>query len=345
MKNFELFVFVFLVSCACASAETVKLKNGDRITGTVVKSDGKSIEIKTDYAGNVKVQWSAIAELKSEKPLYVASAGKTVKGRISATSEQVAVVTDSGETVVPLSSLSAIRNDSEQSAYRRATRPGLLQGWTGLTNFGFALARGNSDTTNYTLRFDASRKGLRDKLTAYASSVYATNDSAESVTARNVSGGLRYDRDVNKRFFGYGNTQFDYDELQLLDLRSIVGAGTGYHALASSTTTLDFLGGGTYTRESYDTGEVRDLATLSFGNELSHHLLKNTQLKQRFFIYPDLSQTGEYRFEVNLAGITKINKWLGWQVAAYNQYNSNPIDARKNNDLTVTTGLSVSFQR
>lgn len=333
--------------CSSATSETINLKNGDRITGAVVKSDSKAVEIKTEYAGVVKIDWSAISELKADTPLYVSSAGKTLKGNVTASSEQVVVATDSGPAVVPLASLSAMRNETEQNAYRRATHPGLLQGWTGLTNFGFALARGNSETTNYTLRFDAARKGLRDKLTLFTSSVYATNDSSDSagVTARNASGGLRYDRDATKKLFGYGNAQFDYDELQLLDLRSTLGGGIGFHAIANPRTTLDFLGGGAYTRESYDTGEVRDLATLSFGNELSHQLLKNTQLKQRFFIYPDLSETGEYRFEVNLAGITKINKWLGWQVAAYNHYISNPIDERRNNDITVTTGLSVILQR
>lgn len=347
MKRTALLFSAILSMCLSATSETINLKNGDRITGAIVKSDGKAVEIKTEYAGVVKIDWSAIAELKTDTPLYVSSAGKTLKGNVTASSEQVVVATDSGETVVPLASLTAVRNEAEQNVYLRATHPGLLQGWSGLTNFGFALARGNSETTNYTLRFDAARKGFRDKLTLFASSVYATNDSSDSgdVTARNASGGLRYDRDATKKLFGYGSGQFDYDELQLLDLRSTVGGGGGLHVIANARTTLDFLGGGAYTRESYDTGEVRDLATLSFGNELSHQLLKSTLVKQRFFIYPDLSETGEYRFELNLTGITKINKWLGWQVGAYNHYISNPIDARKSNDMTVTTGLSVSFQK
>lgn len=41
-------------------ADQVSLKNGDRLTGTIVKSDGKTLVLHTDYAGDVNVNWSAI---------------------------------------------------------------------------------------------------------------------------------------------------------------------------------------------------------------------------------------------------------------------------------------------
>jgi len=34
-------------------ADQVTLKNGDRLTGTIVKSDGKTVLIKTEFAGEV----------------------------------------------------------------------------------------------------------------------------------------------------------------------------------------------------------------------------------------------------------------------------------------------------
>jgi hypothetical protein len=37
----------------------VTLKNGDRLTGTIVKSDTKTLLIKTELAGDVTVLWDA----------------------------------------------------------------------------------------------------------------------------------------------------------------------------------------------------------------------------------------------------------------------------------------------
>src|SRR4029077_7471197 len=45
------------VLAAVASADQVTLKNGDRLTGTIISSDGKTMLIKTDLAGDVNVQW------------------------------------------------------------------------------------------------------------------------------------------------------------------------------------------------------------------------------------------------------------------------------------------------
>jgi len=36
-----------------ALADQVILKNGDKLTGTIAKSDGKTLVLKTDYAGDL----------------------------------------------------------------------------------------------------------------------------------------------------------------------------------------------------------------------------------------------------------------------------------------------------
>jgi hypothetical protein len=53
-------------------ADQIVLKNGDRLTGTIEKSDDKSLVMKTEFAGEVTVQWPAIQDIKSEQRLHVA---------------------------------------------------------------------------------------------------------------------------------------------------------------------------------------------------------------------------------------------------------------------------------
>jgi hypothetical protein len=48
-----------------ARADQVVLKNGDRLTGTIIKSDTKTLLIKTELAGDVNVQWDGIALMVS----------------------------------------------------------------------------------------------------------------------------------------------------------------------------------------------------------------------------------------------------------------------------------------
>jgi hypothetical protein len=63
------------------------------------------------------------------------------------------------------------------------------------------------------------------------------------------------------------------------------------------------------------------------------------------YFYPDLSDTGEYRFTFNFGTVTKMNKWLGWQNSFGDIYVTNPPAGKKKNDILFTTGLSISLIR
>jgi len=67
-----------------AVADTVLLENGANLVGTVAKFDGKELTLETDYAGEIKVQWSSVREITSESPVYVVTRQKqTMSGKLS----------------------------------------------------------------------------------------------------------------------------------------------------------------------------------------------------------------------------------------------------------------------
>lgn len=349
MYKLLLLTLLTIFSCQIAFADQVILKNGDRLTGTIVKSDGKELVIKTEFAGEVTVQWSAIQELNSAEPLHVESKeGQTVQGTVKTEDGKLAVqTTDKGQVAVAKDSVSLIRSQSEQSAYEQTLHPDWFHSWAGGANVSFALTRGNSETKNLALAFTADRKTLRDHLGLYANSVYATNDApaaVPSLTAKALQAGARYDHNISSKIFAFVAGDFQTDELQELDLRSVFSGGLGYHLIKSERTTLDLLGGGNYTREKYTTFS-RNVAGLTLGEELATKLGAGTSLTQKLYFYPDLSETGEYRANFNFGTVTKINSWLGWQNAFGDIYVTNPPPGTRQNDILLTTGLNFSFKR
>lgn len=342
------------VVCSAVFADTITLKNGDRVTGTVVSSDGKEVVFKTDYAGEIKVQVSAIQSLTSDKTLYVVNSDKkTVSGTATLQGSDVVVATKTaGNVTVPVATVTTIRDEASQAAYEASLHPSWKKNWAGGLNVGFSLARGNSETTNLGIGFNASRPTTTDKTSLYFNSIYARDDKASSTTASAILGGVRYDHNINPKIFGYVNGDFQHDGLQNLDLRSILGGGLGVHAIANPRTTLDLLGGIVYTRENYSfpaTSEAaaytvtNNFAAASIGDNFSHKLGKSTQLTQNFFFYPDFSD-GSYRGTFNLASVTQISKWLGWQFGFSEVYNSAPPAGNKKNDVIFTTGINFSFK-
>jgi putative salt-induced outer membrane protein len=331
----------FFVS-SMALADQVSLRNGDRLSGTIVKSDGKTLVLHTDYADDISVKWDAVQGIQSSEPLHIElQNGKTVSGPVTTSDGKLEV----GGVESSVSEVKTLRNEAEETAYEKTLHPGLLQGWKSGLNAGFALTRGNSATKNLSLAFTAIRQTSNDKLGLYENSVYASNDATGAVphtTANTAGGGFRYDHDITKKVFGFGAADFFADALQDLNLRSVFGGGAGYHAIKTEATTLDLLAGLNYTHESYTTFS-RNFVALTLGEELTHKLGQSTLLNEKALIFPNLNSVGDYRATVDFATVTKISKRLGWQNAFSDIYVTNPPPGKKKNDVVLTTGLNVSF--
>ena len=65
-------------------ADQVSFKNGDRLTGSIVKSDVQTLLITTAVAGEVTVSEQEIQQLSSDIPFHVVLAcGKELVGRMT----------------------------------------------------------------------------------------------------------------------------------------------------------------------------------------------------------------------------------------------------------------------
>lgn len=357
LRTFQVLALTAFVGLSSALfADQVTLKNGDRLTGTVVKSDGKTLVIHTDAAGDVELKFDAIDAIKTDQDLHLsAKGGKTAVGPVTTTDDKIVVATKGGNVEMQKDQVTSIRNDSEQAKLN----PGLMHGWDGGINLGFSVARGNSETENLALAFNAEHPTEYDKLTLYASSINTTNNLASPSTVASLTqGGIRYDHDLNPKIFAFVAADFMANALQFLDLRQVYSGGLGYHAIKNERTILDFLGGLNYTHETYSNGtliapgpppvydsygKTNKFVALTLGDEWDQKVGKSTTLVQTLGFFPDLQQTGEYRFTFNFGTVTKLNKWLGWQNQFGDIYVTNPPLLAKKNDLIFTTGLNISF--
>jgi putative salt-induced outer membrane protein YdiY len=342
-------------------ADQVTLKNGDRLTGTVVKSDGKVLLLHTKAAGDVTIKFEEIQGIRSDEDLHVSlKDGKTVVGSVTTTDDKIDIATRSGGTVeASKEDVKLIRNDEEQTKYDKSLHPGLMHGWNGGINVGFSVARGNSETENLALAFNAIHPTLNDKITLYASSINTTNNLATpSDVASLEQGGIRFDRNLKPRLFAFAGADFMANALQFLDLRAVYTGGFGFHAIKSDNTILNILGGVNYTHETYSNGPVivgsvprafasygktNKFVALTLGEEVNHKIGKSTVITQNMYFYPDLQDTSQYRWTFNFGSVTKISKWLGWQNQFGDIYVTNPPTSAKKNDVVFTTGLNIAF--
>ena len=347
---------LILVLCGVFSpgvlhADEVTLKNGDRLTGTIVKSDAKVLMLKSEFAGDVSIQWDAVTSIQSTQPLYFSlKDGETIAGTVATSDGKFVVSTKNAGTVTASKdNVVTVRNETEQTAFTtqidRLRNPHLTDFWSGFLDTGLSVTRGNSDTLNFSLAGQAVRKTSRDTITAYATSIFANNGTAgpTTTTANAIGGGLRVDLNVRDRLYVFGLTDFYHDEFQQLDLRNILAGGLGYHVVKTKPTVFDVYGGGAFNQSYYATPPSRKTGEIVAGEFLSHSVSNRTTFSERFEFFPNISDTGAYRFTFDAHAVTKLNRWFGWQVSFGDLYVSNPPTGIKKNDLILSTGLRMTF--
>ena len=348
MKRILTCVVLTLVVSAQTLADQITLKNGDRVTGKIVKTDGGKLVVTTELLGDVSIDLASVTNITTDQSLYVTlEDGRTVSGLLTATSDKVELKPANANVVsVDRATIRVIRSEAEHIAYQDSLEPGVLEGWTGGADVGFSLTSGSSDTTNLAIGLSASRETSNDKTTVYASSIYSRDSSSgdSETTANTIRGGVRYDRDINRKWFGYGFTDLEHNGLQDLTLRFVLGGGIGYHAIRNERTQLDLLGGLDWNRE-YFRGDFNDRssAEAQLGQTLSHRFSSRVSLKEQLFIFPNLTDGGTYRINFDAALVTDISRRIAWQLTVSDRSLSDPPPGLEKNDLLLTTGLKIKL--
>lgn len=345
MRIVRVVAAMLLLFAVTASAGQITMKNGDRITGEVVKINGKNLVFKSEYAGNISVPWEAVVAIASTAPLSITLAdGQLVVGTVTTSDTKLTIQTkETGTVSANLSSVKMVRSQAEQAEADRYNNPRLIDLWTGFLDFGYAVAKGNSETNNVNLTANASRTTTRDKIEVYFTSLYAS--SASAATANSKRGGISYNLNLTPKLFVFGSTDLETDQFQGLDLRFAPAGGFGLHAIKNKRATFDVFGGASIDREFFSTGLNRTSGEIVTGEELSYKLSSITSVHEKLSFFPNISTTGQYRTNFDLSSATTIKKWLAWQLTASDRFLSDPLPGRKTNDLIFTTGFRITFAK
>jgi len=340
-----LWLLYFLFSAQVWAGEVV-LKNGDRLTGKIIRMDRSSLDLETELLGKVSVPSSAILRIESDTPLYVTTAeNEAVKGFVSLRDGRFEVRASGKESMnYPKETVRAIRSEEEQHAFLSrpaAKAPGLLDLWGGSLDTAISVTRGNADTKTLNLGVRAARTSPRDNMRLYVMSIFSDSsvDGRSTHITEAIRSGSRYEINFSRRFFTFAFTDVEHDQFQGLDSRFVGGGGLGLHAIKNAKTSLQVFSGGSANHEAFNNGLKRRSREFVAGNDFSRQLTSTTSITESLVLYPNLSSRGDYRVTFDSSIVTRLNRWLAWHVTASNRYASNPAAGKKNDDLLVTTGL------
>src|ERR1700741_3915735 len=91
-KQLSFLMVLFATVCHQVIADQITLKNGDRLTGQVIKADKQTLVFKSELLGDVTVALANVDRISTDKPFFITLAsGRTVLGVLSASGDTVEI--------------------------------------------------------------------------------------------------------------------------------------------------------------------------------------------------------------------------------------------------------------
>lgn len=311
---------VVLALISTAGADTITMRNGDRLSGVVTTMQEGSLELKTDYAGTLNLDWAQVSEviLDEELPVRVAGGGSLKLDRLPAPEVELAAVL-------------AI-----------APPPPPPVTWRGRLDFGYAQTGGNKDADLGTL----TAFGERTKPDEYVLSVLfdaARGTSEGEDTSNRARIQAKYDRSANAHNYRYSLAGVGYDRVRNLDLRAELGAGLGRTLMDEPGRLLTAEIGASLVRDDFADGVTESDAKLRLGETWRLRITKRSQLLQSLAVLAAANELGDLTSEFVLALTHRLNDQLALTTKFVNAYDSRPAEGTERADYTLTTQVGFAF--
>ena len=313
-------VLLSLLPVVALRAQQVEFSNGDQLSGKWVSVEGTTIEFNSVPLGKVAIPAGKVASFTIAEPLVVVlHGGKAYSAdRVQLASGTWTVDFQGRSREFPAGQIATI---VPAATYRsavtaEASRP--WRGWRGSASFGYSLQNGDQNARTLSIGMSAVRRqpnlsGLHDRWrTSYSFNLLFANASTagQQVVSNTFTTAIRQDYFFLPRSFVFLFGQADHIQPQNLYLRQTYGGGFGHDLLTGPRVKLSLLGGATFANEKFSGSPAGQFAEALAGERTAIQFTPRIRLDHSFTFYPNLSNTGQYRFDTGSTLNLGLNAWL-----------------------------------
>jgi len=221
--------------------------------------------------------------------------------------------------------------------------------WRAALGAALSSSGGNTNASSITLNGDAVRARPHDTWRIFGNLLYAKNEGTTSGNQFRL--GTRYDWNFTPVWFTFAGANLERDPIAELSRRTSVSTGLGYRVLNLPDKTFNVFGGVELTADRYTAPRMVDGAmrerfrygSFLFGEESTHSFSESLSANQRFAVFPNMRDRGEFRAEFDASLQVAMTRSMSLNVGFVVRHNSDPGVGLKETDTLLTTGISVKF--
>lgn len=336
-----LLITLLIVPLAAAigapKVDVVYVENGDRFTGEFRSLQRGQVELKTDVAGTIYLEWERISQIIVKRAFLVETVeGTRYSGQIDKTDspDEIAVSTSSG--IITIRNVEIARMDPLDQGGWRDVRLAVSAGYN------FAKA---NNVAQFNSSVSVSKNTRRYIASANAST--NTSSSSDNTSSQRTNLSLTYSKLRPNRWVTSGTLSAESNDELDINLRTSLGAGGG-RILAQSDHAFFLLQAGLLLSREQISGEPESVESVESFAMMQWDWFKftkpNLDWSMTLAVIPSLTENGRVRSEADATLSWKVFGDLHWQIQLYNSYDNKPqTDEASSNDYGVNTSVAYKF--
>ncbi|MGX1173355.1 MULTISPECIES: DUF481 domain-containing protein [Pseudomonas] len=316
-------------------ADTVWLKNGDKLTGKITVFDGGKLLIQTDYAGAVPIDWKQVKTLESDQQLLVkqdAYTGEKAKALQAAEDGKVTLANGDAPKTVELASI-------QQILKPKPVVEDLV--WKGNIDAALDYKRAENDTDDYDVDFKTSARHGRWRHNAEGE--YNREFQDDVVSTDNWRLEYSLDRFFTDKWFWQGRLNYKRDKVEDLARQRVVGTGPGYQFWDDELGAFSL--GSLLNRTDYEyrDGGKDNFYSVAMKWDYNRYLIgKRVEFFTNGEVGKPLSGVAEYAYDAEMGLRYKVTDWASLNLKA----EKDVIEGTEDSDLSrtrYTAGFGVTW--
>lgn len=334
---------ITLTLASLLSADTVTLKNGDKLTGEIVQLEGGKLTFKTAALGTVKISTSEIASLDAETDMSVKVKGQDARigrllGQNNATSlagkdPLNAIAADQFDTIDTLASLrAAISNKGQQ--------------FGGGIDIGISNSSGNTSAESFFVRGIATLSevkvgGYVDPLAIKGDYLYKTEN--DGLTARRGQLQGRYDSLFLEKTSVFFLERVSFDEFSDLDLRVEEQLGLSQKFVTKPSYSLSGDLGLTRIDSFFETTPSEGDFGIVIGGHLGWRVIGSLYFTEDIEFKPQFQKFSNYLLKAETGLSTRLSDH--WKIALIHKfdYDNQPPAGTQGTDKSLILTFGYAF--
>jgi hypothetical protein len=336
--------------------------NGEQLTGTLEKADGKNISFKSLMAGEITVPWTNIKELHSNQTFALLEPKQKLtrkdaltaapEGTVSAENKQLSVKSPTSTATVPLAQVDQLIPSAD---FTKALAPiRLTQGWAGTASGGVALVRATQDSTTFNGAIALTRAlpqvswlppSSRTTI-AYNQTYGTTSQTGTPTVETNIfHAGAEQDVYFSPRLFALADVAFDHNFSSNLNLQQAYGGGIGFNFLKTPKQQLDLRSDLHYEKQTFfDPTSTANIIGSTFSETYLRNLPRKIVFSEFGSYTPAWNDLSAYSAHINASLGFPVYKGFAFSIAAADDFlNDAPVGTNKNSSQ-FTTNITYTIK-